>query len=52
MKGFFKLIFSFLGFFTAIIGALAVFDKYTNKNRIDGDYLDCTKKETETDNNE
>lgn len=45
MKGFFKVVFGVVGFLTAIIGALAVFDKFTNKNRIEGDYLDCCKNE-------
>lgn len=50
MKGFFKAIFSILGFFTAIIGVLAVFDKFTNKNRIDGDYLDCGRSDSNESN--
>ena len=37
MKSFLKVIGSLL----AVIGALAVFDKFTNKNRIKGDYLEC-----------
>lgn len=43
MKGFFKTILRILGFITALVGALAVFDKFTNKNRIENDYLDCSK---------
>lgn len=42
MKGFFK----FLGFlasvFAAVIGALAIFDRISNRNAIKDDYLDCT----------
>lgn len=41
MKGFLKFISSVLALFGAIVGALAIFDKYTNKNRIHGDYLEC-----------
>ena len=41
MKGFFKFLLSLLAVFGAVIGALAVFDKFTNKNRINGDYLEC-----------
>lgn len=47
MKGFFKAIISIFAVFGAVIGALAVFDKFSNKNRIKGDYLEC---ETEEDN--
>ena len=47
MKGFFKAIISIFAVFGAVIGALAVFDKLSNKNRIKGDYLEC---ETEEDN--
>ena len=43
MKGFFKTILRILGFITALVGALAVFDKFTNKNLIENDYLDCSK---------
>lgn len=41
MKGFLKFLSSVLALFGAIIGALAIFDKFTNKNRIQGDYLEC-----------
>ena len=41
MKSFLKIIGSLLAVFGAVIGALAVFDKFTNKNRIKGDYLEC-----------
>ncbi len=47
MKGFFKFIVSLLAVFGAVIGALAVFDKISNKNRIKGDYLECDTEETE-----
>lgn len=52
MKGFFKVVFGVLGFFTAIVGALAVFDKFTNKNRIEGDYLDCFQNDPADETNE
>lgn len=41
MKSFLKIIGSLLAVFGAVIGALAVFDKIANKNRIKGDYLEC-----------
>ncbi len=41
MKGFFKFIVSLFALFGALIGALAVFDKIQNKNRIKGNYLEC-----------
>ena len=49
MKGFVKFIVSVLAIFGGVIGALAVFDKFSNKNRIKGDYLECdTSENTET----
>ena len=47
MKGFFKFIASVAAVFTAVLGALAVFDKLSNKNRIKGDYLECDVPEIE-----
>ncbi len=41
MKGFLKFLASILAVFGAVIGALAIFDKFSNKNRIKGDYLEC-----------
>lgn len=41
MKGFFKFLGALLAMFGAVVGALAVFDKFSNKNRIKGDYLEC-----------
>ena len=41
MKGFLKFLVSILAVFGAVIGALAIFDKVLNKNRIEGDYLEC-----------
>lgn len=41
MKGFFKFIMSLFALFGAMVGALAVFDKIQNKNRLNGDYLEC-----------
>lgn len=41
MKGFLKFLGSVFAVFGAVIGALAIFDKYSNKNRIKGDYLEC-----------
>ena len=45
MKGFFKAILSILAVFSAVIGALAIIDKLSNKNRIKGDYLECDVEE-------
>ena len=41
MNGFLKIFGSVLAAIGVIIGALAIIDKLLNKNRIDGDYLDC-----------
>ncbi len=45
MKNFIKVMVSLLAFFGAIVGALAIFDKVQNKNRIKGDYLECDTEE-------
>lgn len=47
MKGFWKFILSILAVFGAVIGALAIFDKFSNKNRIKGDYLECDSEDFE-----
>lgn len=41
MKGFLKFLGTLLAVFSAVIGALTVFDKLTQKNRIKNGYLDC-----------
>lgn len=41
MKGFLKVFLSLLAVVGAVIGALAIFDKISNKHRIKGDYLEC-----------
>ena len=41
MKGFFKFLLSILAVFGTVIGALTVFDKYSKRNEIKGDYLKC-----------
>jgi len=41
MKGLFKFIMSLFALFGAMAGALAIFDKVQNKNRLKGDYLEC-----------
>ena len=41
MNGFLKIFGSVLAAFGVIIGALAIIDKLSNKNRIKGDYLEC-----------
>ncbi len=47
MKGFLKFLGSLLAVFGAVISALAIFDKLSNKNRIKGDYLECDVEEAE-----
>lgn len=51
MKGFLKFVASVLAVFGAIVGALAFFDKLLNKNRIQGDYLECDVEEVGSKNN-
>jgi len=41
MKTFLKILIAILAVLGVVIGALAIIDKITNKNRIKGDYLDC-----------
>ncbi len=41
MKGLLKFFTSILALFGALIGALAIFDRISNKNRMKGDYLEC-----------
>ena len=41
MKGFLKFMMSAFAVFTAVIGALVVVDRFANKNRLEGDYLEC-----------
>ncbi len=36
-----KIIIAVSVIFTAVVGALIVFDRLTNKNRLEDDYLDC-----------
>lgn len=47
MKAFFKVLLSIFAVFGTVIGALAIFDKFNNKNRIKGDYLECDVDEAE-----
>ena len=41
MKNFFKILISVFAVFGAIVGALVIIDKISNKNRIKGNYLEC-----------
>ena len=41
MKNFFKILISVFAVFCAIVGALVIIDKISNKNRIKGNYLEC-----------
>ncbi len=47
MKTFLKIMGSLLAVFGAVVGALVIFDKISNKNRIKGDYLECDVEEFE-----
>ena len=47
MKSFGKIIISLLAVFGALVGALVIFDKIKNKNRIKGNYLECDGEEVE-----
>ena len=41
MKGFLKFLGAVVAIFAAVISALAVFDKISNKNALKSDYLNC-----------
>ncbi len=41
MKGFLKFLGTIVGVFSAVIGALFIFDRITQKNRIKDGYLEC-----------
>ena len=47
MKGFFKALGVITAFFAAVVGALAIIDRFFNKNAIKGEYLDCGEGESE-----
>ena len=47
MNSFLKIFGSILAAFGVIIGALAIIDKLANKNRIEGDYLECDLEDEE-----
>lgn len=47
MKKFLKFIGAIVAIFSAVLGALAVFDRLSNKNRIKDGYLDCEVSENE-----
>lgn len=46
MKGFLKFLGTIVGVFSAVIGALFIFDRITQKNRIKDGYLECTISDT------
>lgn len=41
MKTFLKVMASAFAVFAAVIGALVIIDRFANKYRIEGDYLEC-----------
>ena len=43
MKGFLKFLGGVGAFLAAIFGAIFIFDRISNKNAPDGEYLDCSK---------
>jgi hypothetical protein len=47
MKGFLKFLGTIVGVFSAGIGALFIFDRITQKNRIKDGYLECEVPEAE-----
>ena len=42
MKGFLKFLGAVVSVFGVVLGALAVFDKIVNRNKIKDEYLDCS----------
>lgn len=48
MKGFLKFLGTVVAVFSAVIGALAVFDHFTQKNRIKDGYLVCEVPDSNT----
>ena len=48
MKGFLKFLGTVVAIFSAVIGALAVFDRLTQKNRIKDGYLVCEIPDNDT----
>ncbi|MBQ6884460.1 MAG: hypothetical protein IJN56_01840 [Clostridia bacterium] len=48
MKGFFKFLGTVVAIFSAVIGALAVFDHFTQKNKIKDGYLVCEVPDNDT----
>ncbi len=47
MKGFLKFLGTVVGVFSAVIGALWIFDRFAQKNRIKDGYLVCEVPEAE-----
>ena len=52
MNGFLKAFLGVLAFCAAIVGALAIIDRITAKNRIENDYLDCSEDSPEQEEKE
>ncbi len=47
MKGFLKFLGTLAAIFTAVIGALTIFDRISNRNEIKNQYLDCSNNSPE-----
>ncbi len=45
MKGFLKFFVSLAAVFAALVSALVLVDRYLNRNRIQGEYLNCDQDE-------
>ncbi len=49
MKKIFKAFIAVMAFLGTAFGALLIFDKIANKNRIKGDYLECEAEDADPD---
>ncbi len=47
MKNVLKAIGIFVAVMAAVVGALAIYDRYSNRNKLEGDYLVCDVPEDE-----
>ena len=48
MKGFLKFLGTVAAIFTAILGAVTVYDRFVNRNAIKNEYLDCSDNLSDT----
>lgn len=52
MKGFLKIFMAIIAVLAVVVSALALLDKFKNKNRIKGNYLECNTDEFADDEDE